>query len=686
MAKAKVFFSEQTTSTNELLDLVTPATPPSHTSSETHDTTPSHELFAVKGAIALLRGDKSGVHYFDMAIRLRPYDANLYFEQGLSLLEYGQESQDKAMLLLAARRLKKLTQLDPSHEMGYLARAEALYQLAKLTGDSNFLSQAHRTCLELKDKELTKEAKSELLAALGRLTFELAQKSGEPTDIHKACTYFEKALDTAGTLELTFYESMVAAYLTLHKLSSDLTWLIKGMTQAKLGLTHYPDSDQLYRYLGKGMSAKYQHSHVEEQAEHASCFFLKSLQLAPFDLTLYKEAIRHSLDAFTICNNVGYLNQACNLYEKGVKHLTSARLLLPLYVEAKAKLGLHKEDLNLIKKAQTLIEEAMDETEDESRIVDDSKALGLCHKIQGTYFADCDLLYQGIEYFQIALSADRSRADVWHLMAQTYSEAFHLALDEVDFDTAIKFYNKCLQLGTTPALYFEYGNLLLTCFDTFGEEELLRQASSYLESALKKMSEAKYVHPEWLFAYAKALDLASDFEESEKGLVLSIKLLKDIYALDSNFPSLFHQLALSIHHLGSLILDTKLMDSALHYFKLGHLKDKENGDLLIDWSAALLSGLESLTDPDQITAYEEGAHDKIMKGIALGAMQGYYLLACLYANKRELETAFFYFQKAHQYDTLPSMSELEEESFLEPLMATESMQNFLEQIGWKSEL
>ncbi|PCI78658.1 hypothetical protein COB21_00310 [Candidatus Aerophobetes bacterium] len=682
MTKAKVFSLDA----QQELGLPSRANP-MHDLSEIDSTllpsSPS-ESFYNKGARALLQGDKVGLRYFDLALRLAPYDASLYFEQGLCLLEYGSEHLDKSMLLLALRRLKHSLVLTPNNVNASMAQIDTLYQLGILLSDQSFFHQAEQICKTITPSMLSEDLKPEFYNQLGLCLLELAKKSGEPADYFQAATSFESAVEEADPVEINIWENLIQCYFKLFTLSSDATLLAKTIQFCQTTLIAYPSSDRAYYFLAMSIGKQYQISHNEDHIEHASRFFLKSLHINPLSPEVYVEAISLQLAAYSIDKNASHLTQVFTLYEKALHHLDNDHpSLMAMFAQAQALMGLEKEDLLMIKKAQICVHEGIENGSPDS-FIHSAKALGVCCFAQGHYFQDPDFFYQAIEHFQTALSINRSRQDLWHLMAQSYSAAFELTFDEIDFNNGVKFYKKSLYFSTSSSLLFEYGYLLLNCFEAFQEEALLGEACICFSNALHRQNNAKYVHPNWLFQYAKALDLTSDFDESEENLVLSIKLLKDVYALDSNFPKLFHQLALSIHHLGTIILDQKLIQSSLHYFKLGHLKDKENDQLLLDWGSALMSYVEISSDFNDHTPYIDQAYENITRAAELGNTQSYYLLACLYAYKMNLEGSLFYLKKAHQFEVLPSIEDLEEEAFLEPLLKTEAFHYFLDQISWKN--
>lgn len=643
------------------------------------------ESFYNKGARALLEGDKIGLRYFDLALRLTPYDPHLYFEQGLCLLEFGSESQDKAILLLAQRRLKQALELDPKNFAASIAMGQTLYELGLMLSDYSFFQKGQRLCENLVKAGMNEELKPEFYTLFGSILMKVAQRSGEPADFFHACSAFEYVTKISKKPELSVWEQLIEGYLAIFEVSNDLQLLTKVINACQKALVIHPDAGSIYALLADAVSKQYFFSHQEEHGAHATRFFLKSIQLSPLNLSGYMAAMHHLLLSFSIDGEISHLSHVETLYTKAALLMDPSASLCALFCRAKALMGYEKGELSMVRNAARLLEEIIDQRalEKESFILCE-QTLGICCFLEGKYFQDCDFYYQGIEHFQAALSANRAKPELWLWMATSYKEAFKLCLDEVDFNNSVKFYKKVLCMQMSSSTLFEYAQLLLSCFETFHEEPILQKATSYFAKAIEMQPNARYVHPNWLFEYAKALDLRSDFEESEESLVLSIKMLKEVYALDANFPGLFHQLGLSVQHLATFILDQKLMQSALHYFKLAHIKDKENDQILLDWGSALMNLAEIVEGEEQELPLLEQAHHKVSQAITLGNTQGFYLLACLYAYQEKLELALFYLKRAYQNESLPSMKELEEEAFLKPLLRCEEMAGFLEQISWKN--
>ena len=75
----------------------------------------AYELLLL-GQIALSKKDlPSGLAFFEESCHLKPGDPKLYFEQGLSLWDFGTEEGQEKALLLANKKFKMATALFPEY-------------------------------------------------------------------------------------------------------------------------------------------------------------------------------------------------------------------------------------------------------------------------------------------------------------------------------------------------------------------------------------------------------------------------------------------------------------------------------------------------------------------------------------------------------------------------------------------
>jgi hypothetical protein len=82
------------------------------------------------------------------------------------------------------------------------------------------------------------------------------------------------------------------------------------------------------------------------------------------------------------------------------------------------------------------------------------------------------------------------------------------------------------------------------------------------------------------------------------------------------------------------------------------------------------------TDVDQL--YSD-AKDKLILAGKLGNPCAYYQLCCLFSILRQYDESLFFLNKAHFFDTLPSMGELLCDDWLDNLRSTIEFHQFLSQ-------
>ncbi len=100
------------------------------------------DLFLQKGERCLLNGDYSGLHYFNKAYILDPKNPELFFKQGLSLLEYGEQEKNEKYLKEAGRCFKQATTIEPNYFDAFMAWGHTPYLLGEKKNDAQILGHA----------------------------------------------------------------------------------------------------------------------------------------------------------------------------------------------------------------------------------------------------------------------------------------------------------------------------------------------------------------------------------------------------------------------------------------------------------------------------------------------------------------------------------------------------------------
>jgi tetratricopeptide (TPR) repeat protein len=330
--------------------------------------------------------------------------------------------------------------------------------------------------------------------------------------------------------------------------------------------------------------------------------------------------------------------------------------ILALWGETIALIGEISEQIELVYEGQNKILESLDICVDDPEIW---RAFGESFNSLGRYFNEDDYRYQAIEQFQQGISLDRTKHELWRAIGATYTE---IGVETEDVETlkqALYFYTKAIHLESHRSYYhFEQACCLSKLGEICFEEKWLEASLASFEKALSMQKNAIYLHPDWLFQYAKTLDLYAEFFEEGRHYTKAIEIYSHILMLDPDFPKIYHHLALAHSHLGELLDDPDSFYKSLHFLKLALKHEEDNDQILIDIGVTLINIANFTNDlMEAHTCYLE-AESKFMKAAKSGNLQAYYQLACLFSLIGDSEKAMFFLQKAESFNALPPLDDL----------------------------
>jgi tetratricopeptide (TPR) repeat protein len=313
------------------------------------------------------------------------------------------------------------------------------------------------------------------------------------------------------------------------------------------------------------------------------------------------------------------------------------------------------------------------------------RALGESFVSMGKYFGEYDYLYQAIEKFQEGLSLNRACHDLWFSMANAYT-LVGISLEEIEpFEQATNFYRKAIHLNPKSSYYhFAYAYSLSKLGELKKQESCLEMALAEFEQVLQMQKNAMYLHPDWLFEYAKTLDLYAEFFEEESYYHKAIETLSHVLMIDPDFPNIHYQLALVHSHLGELSGELDSFYKALHYFKLAAKHEEENDQIFVDLAVTLINIAQGSSDSLEVEICYKDAEVKLIQAVKAGNLQAYYQLACLFSLVKQSEKSLAFLIKTESFQALPSIEELLEDEWLDYVRTTEDFQNFLHYLENKS--
>jgi tetratricopeptide (TPR) repeat protein len=633
-----------------------------------------------QGEMALLKGDFSlGLEYFDSALKLDARNPKLYYRQGLSLFEFGNQEGREKVLLLASKKFKSASSLDPNHFTVWQTWGTVLCTLGLHSGEHHFFLEAKE---KLEKAVLLSEGQQEDLLAelywnLGTVFAHLAKHSGEALDGHYAIESFQSAHLYNEKLPCDFWNDFGRSCLKFAFQVNDVRFYIKAVNCFKTAISFEPQAYESWCLLAEALQKLYLHTHDEDHFSEACESFATATLIQPQDASLWLNWARLFCDSAKRVVDIKRLRLSIEKCHRAFALNPNDPMIQAIWGEALALLGNYTERLDLIYDAQNKISRAIElESEDPAIWY----SYGISMQTLGHYFKDLDYYYQAIEKFQAGLSMDRTCHKHWHAIGWTYALIGDVEEDADTLELSLRFLQKAVDLHFSTYYLFDYASALSKLGELTRGQHWLETALSQFERLLNLQKNAVYLHPDWLFQYACTLDTLGDFCEEDVYYVRAIEVFSHILMIDPDFYLVHHRLGLALSHLGELTGEIDPFYRAIHHFRLSLKNDDENDSIFLDWATALINiAVHSHTSSELDPFYREAEH-KLHSAMRLGNLQTYYHLACLYSLVGQCEKGMRCLEKAREYAALPSVDEMLQDDWLDNLRSTGDFQEFLSEL------
>ncbi len=640
-------------------------------------------LLLLQGEKALLSGDLSpAVELFCKVVELDPCNARIYLRQGLALFEYGSEEGKEKTLLAASKKFKFAIQHDPQLVEAWHAWGNTLFLLGKTYREHHYFQDAedkYRNALTaIQDQPY--ESLAELFWDYGTAWIKLAEHSQEAIDWQFALNAFQKASAHQTELPAEFWVDFGYATHALAEKISDIRLNVKAVSCFKHAVSINFSSYEGWSNLAKTMQALYNQTHDEDHFSQANECFASSAQLKPQEISLWLDWAQFLLDSGKRNQDIKRLRSSIEKCHRVYAIDPDLPLALAIWAEALALLGEITDRLDLIYEAQNKISEAR-ELDEES--CDICYSYGMCLTSFANYFGDYDHYYQAIEQFQHGLSIDRTSTRLWHALGKTYASVGDLENDTEALELSLRFFTKAIDLNPSSQIHFDHALVLFNLGDIAHEKRWIELSVAEFEMALSMQKNAIYLHPDWLFHYACALDKMGDIEEEEPFYTRAIEIFSHVLMIDPDFPYVQHHLALALSHLGELLGDIEQFRRAVHYFRLAAKHDEENDQILLDFAIALVNIGERTRDKTEAEQLYQEAEHKLTQSARLGNAQAFYQLGGLYSILCQNEKAMRFLEKAEEFESLPPIEELLSDEWLDGVRSTSEFHTFLSKLEKK---
>ncbi|MES2200151.1 MAG: hypothetical protein V4489_08300 [Chlamydiota bacterium] len=629
---------------------------------------------------------EKGLEYFKEASLLKPDDAKIHFEQGLSLFNFGMQEEDGKTLLHASKKFKIAVTLVPEHFEAWHFWGMSLLRLGKIHQEFHYFIEANKKLTKALEhsKDKSNEVMSLLYSEYAIANSAIAENSKEAYDWRLSIEAFEKSVSITPQKSPDFWNEFGLACLQLSELIVDIKLCIQAIHCFKQAISYDAHHFVSWKNLSLTMQSLYKQTQDEDHFTQANQCFEASQRMNPSDLSISIDWALFLIWSGKITLDLKKLSSCIEKCKKAYVAETQNPELLATWGEALALTGELTENIELIHSGQAKLDEALDI---DSSVPSTWRAFGESFNSLGKYFDDQDYYYQAIEKFQTGLSIDRTEHELWMATGNTYLLIGKMLEDTVTLKKALYFMEKATDLQPHISHYhFTKAHCLSKLGEISREETYLEASINTFEKALSLQKNAIYLHPNWLFEYAKALDLYADFFDEEQHYHKAIEIFLHVLMINPEFSKIHHHLGLTYSHLAELSGEIQNFYRALHFFRLAAKREEDNDQILVDLAVTFINIAQHTGDTAEIVSCYQEAESKLFLAVQAGSLQAYYQLACLYSLLNDAEKSIIFLAKTNSFSALPSIEDILEDEWLDHVRRSDSFKEFLLSLEKKTSL
>src|SRR6267154_980942 len=237
-----------------------------------------------QGETALLKGDLSfGLECFDSALKLDTSNPKLYYAQGLSLFEFGNQEGREKTLLLASKKFKAASLLNPNDFETWQTWGSLLCTLGLNSGEHHFFLDAKEKlekAVSLSESQ-NRDTLAELYWDLGIVSAHLAEHSGEGLDWHQAIESFQSAHSFDEKLPFDFWNDFGHSCLKFACQINDVRFYVKAINCLKTATSLKTNAYDSWCLLADCLQKLYFHTHDEDHFSQACEAYASAAQIQP---------------------------------------------------------------------------------------------------------------------------------------------------------------------------------------------------------------------------------------------------------------------------------------------------------------------------------------------------------------------------------------------------------------------
>lgn len=627
-------------------------------------------LFVKQGEMQLKAGDSRVLESFEIASKVASHSPQVFFRQATV---YAAQGQNIRCLISAHKALEKAVHLDPNFVSAWHSWGNVLVRMGLFYDDISYFYQADQKFHEAEhlSHHNGQNYSESLYWHWGICWYHIGKHSGEAVDFFRALEKFRLAEKTGcdeGEFQNDFGNVLI-----------DLACLVSGRKELFLeAIDHYKKFTVLVPIQYEGwlnLACTYQRlfdltGSIDYFHEADECFeHARSLNTE--NATVWLRWGELLLSSGKHYKDLERLQASLEKFQNAYALEPGHPVILLRWSEAQMLIGSYTENLELLYEAKNKINLALQSVPQEP---DAWYILGICLGEFGRYFASEEYFKEAIEKFRYGLTLNPTHPLLLYGTALAYFAIGDMTGNVGMIEQAQHFFERIAESNTklAPQLLNDWGVTLMKLGELTNEQTHVEVAAEKFELAISRRLDMQgaEVEVEWLYNYGCAMDFLGDFHEEPVYYEKAVQVLSHILQLDPEYHHARYNLALALYHLGELNSDVESLHKAIDLFHDLILQDPEDEMTWNDYGLTLLNLAVLKNDAahaHQADQLFEQAESKLQQALALGNVNAFYNLACLYALTDNLSAAIHYLERAELADALPPVEDVMHDEWLENL-------------------
>jgi len=646
-------------------------------------------LFVKQGEHQLNKGDARVTESFELASKVAPHSAVVFYRQAIV---YASQGQNIRCLLGASKALEKATELDPTYVSAWQSWGNVLVRTGIFYEETDYFVKADE-----KFAEAVKAAQCQNLTPSDKLYwhwgvcwYHQGKHSGEAVDYFSSMEKFKMA-EAAGLDVGEFHNDFGNVLVDLACLVGREELLIEAAEHYEKATAMGPEKYEGWLNLACTYQRLYDFTNMREYFAKSDECFQRAATINQEDATIWLRWAEIYAQSGKATHDVDRIYASFEKFKRAEALEEKNPFILIRWGEAEMMAASYTENLDLLRQAENRVTWAL------KAIPQHPEAwyiYGMCLSELGRYFSTQDHYLQAIEKFSHGITLKGPHPLLLHGLALAHFAIGELTGDPRYIEQAIEYCSMVADIGgrLLPQFLSDWGVALMKLGEMTSDRTLIEAAAAKFEQAINgrlDILDGDDIELEWLYNYGCALDFLGDFNNEPVYYEKAIQVLAHVLKIDPEYHHARCNLALALSHLGELNSDVDCFQHALDLFHQVIQQDPEDEEAWNDYGMALINLGVLTNDPTTQSTlsrgYYEQAEAKLLQAVALGSQHAFYNLACLYSLTQNIEVALHYLERSERCNALPAIDDVIHDEWLDNLRDQPAYRSFIGRLLNKEE-